>query len=157
MYLQSRLRKATGDYYVSIYSLPMEICFMIQTLIFHSVCMWILPWANHVQNGQRYFISPNCKPMGFLGVTVSKPQRDWNRSNNRDVPPAAAVSPNSTAPVSRVCSLNKYLLPLCAVVTLDCSAYTTSKALLSWHNGVIVCVCLCMLFLGWAAFASKQK
>jgi len=85
--------------------------------------------------------------MGFLGVTVSKPQRDWNRSNNGDVPPAAA-------PVSGVCcSLSKYLLPLCAVVTLDCSASTTSKALLSWHNGVIVC----LLFLGWASFASKQK
>lgn len=91
--------------------------------------------------------------MGFLGVTVSKPQRDRNRSNNGDVPPAAAVSPNSTAPVSRVCSLSKYLLPLCAVVTLDRSASTTSKALLSLHNGVIVC----LLFLGWAAFASKQK
>lgn len=147
VYLQSILEKRMGDYYVSIYSLPMEICLMVKTLIFHIVCVCGLCRGQvMLRTGWEILSlpSPNCKPMGFLGVTVSKPQREWNRSNNGDVPPAAAVFPNSTTPVSRVYSLRKYLLPLCAVVTLDCSTSTTSKALLSWHNGVIVS----LLFLG---------
>jgi len=38
-YLQNRLEKTIRDYYVRIYSLAMEVCFMVHTLIFYSVCV----------------------------------------------------------------------------------------------------------------------